>query len=266
MAHGILGLRVMERSAFAQNLAIEIGEYLREGFTQAHDIRRKADGSLVTEVDTEAERRIRGAIGRNFPHDAILGEEEGGKRQLDGMTWYVDPLDGTSNYAAGVPIFAVSLAYADAEGVQGAAIVLPMTKEFFTAKRGAGAFRNGTRILMGSGGGRGKPLFLVSYAYAIQNDERISRLLALRPRPAMRLLGSTVAALGWLAAGAADAGLFFGQHAWDYAGGSLIVQEAGGRVEAISGDALTLPLDHDIVTAAANNFHIVEELKERIVD
>src|SRR3989344_1301546 len=256
----------MERIRLASQLAEDVGAYLRGAFVTPHDIRGKADGSIVTEVDIEAERRIREAIQRRFLDDAIVGEEGGGNKhaQEEGITWYVDPLDGTSNYAAGLPLFAVSLAYADAAGVQGAAIALPMSHELFYATRGEGAFRNGARISMRKSGDKKKPLFLVSYAHAVQHDERISRFLALRPRPGMRVLGSTVAALCWLAAGAAGGGVLFGQHAWDYAGGAFIAQEAGGRVETISGDPLTLPLDQDVAIAEAESFQIIEAVKSRI--
>lgn len=203
---------------------------------------RKPDGSLFTEADMESQRRFSEALPQFLP-GAVLGEEmtateqahlwnEGGR----GM-WCIDPIDGTTNFANGIPLFAVSIAYLiDHEPVLGV-VYNPITDESFYAARGAGAYLNGTELPLRQGATR------LSDAVAGVDFKRISHHLGdeLAVRPpyySQRNFGSSALEWCFVAAGRLDVYLHGGQMLWDYAAGRLILAEAGGVAEALDGGKL----------------------------
>ncbi|HQZ01866.1 MAG TPA: inositol monophosphatase [Thauera sp.] len=218
---------------------------------------RKPDGSLFTEADLASQRRFTEVLPQ-FLSGAVLGEEmtateqahlwnEGGR----GL-WCIDPIDGTTNFANGIPLFAVSIAYLiEHEPVLGV-VYNPITDESFYAARGAGAYLNGTELPLRQGAS------CLRDAIAGVDFKRISHHLGdeLAVRPpyySQRNFGSSALEWCFVAAGRLDVYLHGGQMLWDYAAGRLILAEAGGHAEALGGGSLMSgPAVKRGVIAAAN--------------
>ena len=218
---------------------------------------RKPDGSLFTEADLASQRRFTEVLPQ-FLSGAVLGEEmtateqahlwNEGRRGL----WCIDPIDGTTNFANGIPLFAVSIAYLiDHEPVLGV-VYNPITDESFYAARGAGAFLNGTELPLRQGAAS------LRDAVAGVDFKRISHHLGdeLAVRPpyySQRNFGSSALEWCFVAAGRLDVYLHGGQMLWDYAAGRLILDEAGGHAEALGhGTLMSGPAVKRGVIAATN--------------
>ena len=203
---------------------------------------RKADGSLFTEADMASQQRFSEALPAFLP-GAVLGEEMTAAEQAalwkEGARglWCIDPIDGTTNFANGIPLFAVSIAYlVDHEPVIGV-VYNPITDESFYAARGAGAFLNGTELPLRAGATS------LRDAVAGVDFKRISHHLGdeLAVRPpyySQRNFGSSALEWCFVAAGRLDVYVHGGQMLWDYAAGRLILAEAGGQAEALDGGQL----------------------------
>ncbi len=203
----------------------------------------KADGSVVTEADMACQRVLAAALSTHWPQIPLLGEEmDAGEQQRllddsdDGL-WCLDPLDGTSNFAAGIPYFAVALAYVRRGEVQLGLVYDPVRDECYTAARDQGAWLNGTPLRARA---TGLPL---ARCVAMVDFKRLTpalstRLVCAPPFASQRNFGSS--ALDWcmLAAGRGHLYLHGRQNLWDYAAGSLILAEAGGRAETLQGEAV----------------------------
>jgi myo-inositol-1(or 4)-monophosphatase len=204
-------------------------------------IDKKGAIDLVTEMDLEIERAFRAMIAERFPSHVVLGEEfeaSGDRDATSRYCWVLDPIDGTTNYAHGLPIFCASLALEiDGEAVVGA-VYDPNRRELFTAEQGHGAWLNGAPLRVSTSSALIDSLLVTGFHYNIHKDS--SELIELfgefisRAR-AVRRLGSAALDLCYVAAGRFDA---FWEHKlqpWDVAAGALIVQEAGGRVSTVDG-------------------------------
>lgn len=184
----------------------------------------------VTECDRESERRIVERIFREHPDSTIIGEEDG-QQGSGAVHWFVDPIDGTNNFVAGVPFFCVSIAVALGDQLLAGVIYDPSREEVFAAST-VGATLNGEPIrCSGSTSDAGSTLlteFPRSGRPLGPNDlDQFARLI--RPFRAARRLGSTALHLAYVAAGRADATFGMGTNSWDVAAGVLLVQQAGGR-------------------------------------
>jgi myo-inositol-1(or 4)-monophosphatase len=203
----------------------------------------KQDGSLVTEADTAMQAAVVRALRNNWPDYALLGEEMPAAQQqslLDGSReglWVLDPLDGTSNFAAGIPIFSVSLALLVRGEVQLGLIYDPLRDECFSAIKGQGAWLNR------------KPLHprvqrdSIKQCIAQLDLKRLpapmaARLAAEHPFASQRNFGSGTLDWCWLAAGRSQLYAHGGQKLWDYLAGQLILQEAGGKVTTFEGESM----------------------------
>lgn len=193
---------------------------------------------LVTQVDYASEAAIRGVISRRHPEHSVLGEE-GGLAGTSPYRWVVDPVDGTSNFARGVPHFAVSIGLEHGgEGVLGV-VANPVSGDLYAGVRGAGASKNGRRLFVSSCADLGEAFVTVSFSADARTVARAGPVwdaLLLRCQT-LRRLGSTALELALLAEGKIDAFVGFGQGAWDVAAGAVLVREAGGRVELFEGGA-----------------------------
>ena len=129
-----------------QRLARQAGEILRLGYEGEHDVRYKGAIDLVTEVDKQSEDLLLGEIQRLFPGHQIVSEEVGLVPGREADQWFVDPLDGTVNYAHGVPVFSISIAYAHNGQVMVGVVYDPLRDELFAAERGQGAYLNDRRL------------------------------------------------------------------------------------------------------------------------
>jgi myo-inositol-1(or 4)-monophosphatase len=202
-------------------------------------IDKKGTIDLVTEVDVAVEKMFRAMIAERFPAHQILAEEMGGAAVAPaGPCWVFDPIDGTTNYAHGLPIFCASLALEIDSVPEVAAVYDPNRRELFTAERGAGAFLNG-RPLRVSGAARLVEAMLVTgFPYDVHTriDEIVGLFAAFVAKArAVRRLGSAAIDLCWVAAGRMDGFWESDLKAWDIAAGALIVAEAGGQVSAMDG-------------------------------
>jgi myo-inositol-1(or 4)-monophosphatase len=221
------------------------GAVMLEGRRQPKRVERKSErSSIVTWVDVAAQEEALRVIGDAFPGHAVLAEEGSGRAGAASHTWLVDPLDGTTNYAHGIAFSCTSVAVRDDAGVVAGAILEPVRGELFTAVRGGGAWLGETRLGVSSTGRLDAALVCTGLqsddAGAIASFGR--RVVALSSTcRAVRCLGSPALALAYLAAGRIDAFLERGgTYAWDVGAGSLMVVEAGGRIEALDGGPLNL--------------------------
>ena len=218
--------------------------------------------NIVTVADTESQRAIGRVIAGAFPDHAIIGEEgtSGGTGTDTAHSWYVDPLDGTTNYAHGLPFFCVSVALRSHGSTVAGAVFDPLHDELFSAARSEGAFVNGTP-LRASTVTRLDRALVVAQAQTVDDGEirayatLVDRLM--RVAGGVRSLGSPALALCSIAAGRLEAYCEYAMDAWDILAGQLILQEAGGRLTTFSGSPHAAAERADIV---ASNGHIHDEL------
>jgi len=228
-------------------LATAIEAVTRAGETQLASvgtgvrIDKKGAIDLVTEIDLKIEREFRQMIAERFPDHTVLGEEFGSSGDRDAVApycWVFDPVDGTTNFAHGLPIFCSSLALEIDGEIAVGAIYDPTRRELFTAERGHGAWLNGRPLRVSSEDTLLDSLLVTGFHYGIQRDpeELVSlfREFIARAR-AVRRLGSAALDLCYVAAGRFDGYWESKIQPWDVAAGALIVEEAGGRVTTVDG-------------------------------
>ena len=207
----------------------------------AVDTAYKADGSIVTEADHAMQDRLQAELAQYFPEYGLLGEEMTAEEQLAPLrdssigVWVLDPLDGTSNFATGIPYFAVSLALIEADRVSLGIVYDPCRDEYFHAIRGGGAWLNGQPL------GSRRPVTPLSKGIAMVDYKRLpadlaTRLAATPPYSSQRSFGSVALDFCWLAAGRAHVYLHGSHNLWDYAAGLAILHEAGGHSVTLEGE------------------------------
>jgi myo-inositol-1(or 4)-monophosphatase len=203
----------------------------------------KGRNDFVTDIDRKAEADIIATIRRSYPQHAVLAEESGRSGENE-FLWIIDPLDGTTNFLHGFPTFAVSIALEQKGRLQHAVVYDPMRQEFFTASRGDGAQLEGKKIrvssqrtLEGALIGTGFP-FRAGANYV---DEYLAMLKVVMSSAAgIRRPGAASLDLAYVAAGRIDGFWEFGLSPWDTAAGTLLIQEAGGRVGTATGAEYSL--------------------------
>jgi myo-inositol-1(or 4)-monophosphatase len=226
-----------DRHQFALELAKKAGAILRDGFYQEKSTKLKGDRDLVTEFDLRSEKFIIQQIEESYPQDGILAEE-GGARQGSTGRWVIDPLDGTTNYAHGIPVFVVSIAFESDKGTELGVIYDPMRDECFHARLGVGAWLEDRPIQVSKAEQIEESLLATGYSHNSRDDpENILKQysLAAKRAQAVRRLGSAALELAYVAAGRLDGYWEAGLSPWDWAAGILLIQEAGGRVSRIDG-------------------------------
>jgi myo-inositol-1(or 4)-monophosphatase len=249
-------------------LATAVEAVLRAGSIQmAHfgtelKIDKKGVIDLVTEVDVAVEKMFRGMVAERFPDHVVLAEELGGGELPAGRPcWIFDPLDGTTNYAHGFPVFASSLALEIDGRIVVGAVYDPTRKELFTATLGGGAHLNGVPMRVSSTDSLVDALLVTGFPYSVHEEraELVSLFSAfLAEAQAVRRLGSAALDICYVAAGRMDA--FWEQHLrpWDMAAGALMLTEAGGRLTGIDGQ----PFDVRKGQLMASNGPLHERLLE----
>ncbi|MHC1782084.1 MAG: inositol monophosphatase family protein [Anaerolineaceae bacterium] len=222
-------------------LARQAGEILLDGYGRPHDIDYKGSINLVTETDHRSEEFLIKEIEKRFPHHSIIAEESGlknGAPEGSGQ-WHIDPLDGTVNFAHGIPCFSVSLAYAENEEIRLGVVYDPLRDECFTAERGGGAWLNEDRIQVSQTRELIECLLTTGFPY--EKEDGLDRNLELYTRfshltQGVRRLGSAALDLCYVAAGRFDGYWELDVKTWDCAAGALLVQEAGGRITSADGN------------------------------
>ena len=219
------------------------GEVQLARFGTGVRVDKKGAIDLVTEIDLQIEREFREAIARLFPDHVVLGEEFASAADREAaprFCWVFDPVDGTTNYAHGLPIFCSSLALEIDGEAAVAAVYDPTRRELFTAERGQGAWLNGRPLRVSSADTLLDSLLVTGFHYGIQKDpEELVSLFRdfITKARAVRRLGSAALDLCYVAAGRFDGYWESKIQPWDVAAGSLIVEEAGGRVTTVGGGA-----------------------------
>jgi len=258
---------IAARLTFAEAAARAAGSILKAKLGTHIGVRSKdVRSNLVTEADTESEALIKQAIAREYPDEAILGEETGASGDPSRGRWIVDPLDGTVNYAHGYRLFCVSIAF-ERDGVTQVGVVYdPMAQECFRAAFGGGADCNGHELRVSDCSPLLDALVVTGFP-AHRVNEPLANLAPfgdfLNLAQALRRDGSAALDLCYVAAGRFDGFWESGLHAWDIAAGKLIVEEAGGRVTDYRGEPAALDgaeilatngLIHDGMAAALRKY------------
>jgi myo-inositol-1(or 4)-monophosphatase len=244
---------------------VRAGDLQMAQFGGHFQIDKKGTIDLVTEVDIAVERMFRALVAERFPDHQVLAEEMGGAATAPaGPCWVFDPIDGTTNFAHGLPIFCSSLAL-EIDGVaEIAAVYDPTRKELFTAERGGGAFLNGVPLHVSSADRLVDSMLVTGFPYDVHSrvDEIVGLFAAFVGQVrAVRRLGSAAIDLCYVAAGRLDGFWESDLKAWDIAGGALIVAEAGGRITNMAGEPFTSRGGHVLAT----NGHLHEPMLDVIV-
>jgi myo-inositol-1(or 4)-monophosphatase len=248
-----------------ERLAREAGAILRAGYSKEHQVNYKGVIDLVTEVDHQSEAFLLGEIQGKYPGHHIFAEESGIIQGNDEHIWFVDPLDGTVNYAHHIPIFCVSIAYASHGELTLGAVYEPMRDEMFAAERGKGARLNGKPIQASAATELQKSLLVTGFPYDAWNtpqDNFANFVHFGKLTQGVRRLGSAALDLCYVAAGRFDGFWEISLKPWDVAAGGLIAEEAGARVTNVQGDRDYISSPQSVIAAAPGiHARIVQELK-----
>lgn len=230
---------------------IEGGRILKRAFYRPKKIRYKGPLNLVTETDRQAERAILEIIKKRFPRHSILAEESPPSSGGGAGKWIIDPLDGTTNFSHGVPLFSVSIAYQENEVTQLGGVWNPILEEWFWAERGKGASLNGRRIRVSKTKTLEESLLVTGFPY--DRNKRAAYYLEiikvfLMRTHGIRRLGSAALDTCYVASGRFDGYWEFGLHPWDVAAGALIAKEAGGSLTDFGGRPIDIYVPQTLVT------------------
>jgi myo-inositol-1(or 4)-monophosphatase len=247
------------------NIAIEAAKSASQiltknfGKIKSEDIKEKDRNDFLTFVDTLAEKTIIDILLDNFPDHSILAEESGWRKQNSEFEWIIDPLDGTKNYISGVPNFSISIALRKNDQILLGVILDPVNNELFTTVKDEGAFLNGNKIrvsnrnqlercLLGTGFPFKLKELLPQYINSFQDIFQLSS--------GIRRMGSAAIDLAYVAAGRFDGFWELGLSPWDMAAGSLMIEEAGGKISDFCGENSYINSGYIVAT----NGHIHEDL------
>jgi len=238
---------------YVENLARQAGAILRDGYSKDHQVGYKGVIDLVTEVDHQSEAYLLSEVQRDFPDHHIVAEESGVIEGSDQHKWFIDPLDGTVNYAHHIPMFCVSIGYALNGDLTLGAVYDPMRDEMFTAERGKGAYLNGRKLSASTVTELQRSLLVTGFPYDTWNTkydnfanfEKFGKLTQ-----GVRRLGSAALDLSYVGAGRFEGFWELSLKPWDVAAGALICEEAGVAVTSISGGADYISAPQSILAAA----------------
>ncbi|RED63336.1 inositol monophosphatase family protein [Cohnella phaseoli] len=263
-------------TAVAVNCAAKAGEWIKSKSGNITQLDTKYSAQdLVTEVDKGAERMIRNLIGTHFPNHAFLGEEgvEPGPlasaKALEAVRdaeylWIVDPVDGTTNYVHGFPFFSVSIALAHRGQVIVGVVYDPSRDELFVAERGKGAYVHGKKMDVSQETTLSQSLVATGFPADPQEalPANLRDIQAIAPKVRnLRVAGSAALHLAYVAAGRLSGFWEHNLSAWDIAAGSLLVEEAGGRMSDFGGEPYQLAVRNVLATNGRIHDELSRELK-----
>ncbi|MCP4652799.1 MAG: inositol monophosphatase [Candidatus Omnitrophica bacterium] len=247
----------------ACSAAKEAGEFLKSNFGKISEIERKKDKSLVTNLDREAEKMIIDRIKEKFSDHGVIGEESGSQTKDSDYVWIIDPLDGTHNFIRNINIYGVSIGVAYKNELVAGVIYMPEEDELYSAQRGSGAYKNGKKISTSDTADLSE--------CSISFDSGIKHL----PKTMLRVLdhlsgvvfnirmfGSSARLLSYVAEGKIDLAVEFHDRPWDFAGGVVIIEEAGGKTISLKGKPLTC----ENIGYIASNEHVFDAVKKIVFD
>lgn len=248
-------------------IAREAGELLRQGYGQEKEITVKGTAvDWVTQFDQAAEELIVSRLRAAFPDHTLIGEE-GGTMGGDGgdggdgrYTWHIDPLDGTTNFAHGFPVFSVSMALVEGARPLVGVVYDPLRDECFTAAAGQGAWLNGRRLHVSQAASLIRSLLATGFPYdrhTAEHDNVAQVARFLKHAHGIRRAGSAALDMAYVAAGRLDGYWEFKLKSYDVAAGILLVQEAGGQVTDMNGRAIHIAPE---LTVVASNGRIHEDM------
>jgi myo-inositol-1(or 4)-monophosphatase len=241
----MLGRQLQDRSRFTLglDLARRAGSLILDGMGRTLQLTHKGAIDLVTEYDLGSEHLIIDGIRRMFPSDSILSEESGGSGDSE-ICWVIDPLDGTTNFAHGLPHFSVSIACWEKGQPQFGIIFDPARSELFHAVRGEGAWLNDRPLHVSAETRLAESMLATGFPYDLRSnpENNLDQFARMSHRAlAIRRLGSAALDLAYVADGRFDGYWELSVFPWDWAAGILLVREAGGRATTLDGqDALPL--------------------------
>ena len=227
------GRDVAAMARAGEEAARETGRFLMDHLHRDFSVALKGEINLVTEVDIAAEKLIVSRLTSAFPESVVLAEEMHSDAARGAVTWIIDPLDGTTNYAHRFPVFTVSIGLEVEGTIEWGIVYNPVLGEAFTARLGGGAFLNGAPICVSETDSLGAGLLVTGFPYDIRtsaaNNLDYFSAFALRAQ-GIRRTGSASLDFCYVAAGRFDGYWELSLHPWDCAAGYLIVREAGGKV------------------------------------
>lgn len=255
-----------EYTRFAMQAAEEAGAELKRRFNDHHVVRSKSTpNDLVTEADEASEKLLVARIRRRFPHHGILTEEGTSQSSLDSeWLWLIDPLDGTVNYAHGLPSFSVSIALVHEGEVVSGVVYSPCQGLLFAAERGRGAWLDGNRLRVSSAPTLSQAMLSTGFPYRMvgnsENNLAAFAQVALRAQ-AVRRLGVASLDLAWVASGVLDGYWEANLQPWDWAAGALLVAEAGGAVTDYEGRPWKAGMTHLVATNGLYHEELLKVLR-----
>ncbi len=241
--------------------AKKAGEILKNNFHGRLQIEKKGAVDLVTDIDRKSEELIKNIILSKYPDHDFIAEEGTKSVNSSRYCWFVDPLDGTTNYAHGFPVYSVSIALVDGDEIIAGCVYNPNLDECFTAEKDMGAYLNGKPIRVSATALLDDSLLATGFPYDIResdgNNLKEFSIFA-RKSQAIRRAGSAALDLAYLACGRFDGYWEFKLKPWDIAAGILLVNEAGGKVTSWAGDKCQIKLGEVL----ASNGLIHEQMLE----
>jgi myo-inositol-1(or 4)-monophosphatase len=250
----------------ATEAAMAAGAIQRSRYGQRIKIEHKGEINIVTEVDRACEDAILKLLRARFPDHDIVTEETPIERTGSPYVWYIDPLDGTTNYAHGYPCFCTSIALTQEGRVVAGAVYDPMREELFTAERGVGSFLNGKRMQVSETQYLVDALLFTGFPYDVREKtaERVKLFnMFLAQAQAVRRDGSAALNLCYLAAGRMDGFFEENLHSWDMMAGILMIEEAGGRVTRFDGSPVGVRADEVLAANGPLHASMLDLLKQR---
>jgi myo-inositol-1(or 4)-monophosphatase len=248
----------------AVEIARESGALLANFFERRVPFELKGDFDLVTEADRASEKLVVERLRSHFPSHGIVAEEGGGHESPSEFRWYVDPLDGTTNFAHGFPMFNITLGLERAGEIIAGVVYDPIRGEMFTAERGSGAWLNNRRLHVSKATRLADSLASTGFPSRKRHANvniHFYHQMAMSSH-GVRRTGSAAIDLAYVASGRLDAFWEFGLNPWDIAAGVLLVTEAGGRCSDMKGGPVSLHGPHVLADNGVLHAEIVELFAE----
>ena len=247
-----------------EELSKSIGRWMKEQTSVSeHMAEVKSENNLVTFVDKESERRFVEGLRQILPEAGFVAEEGTGAPSASGLNWVIDPLDGTTNFVHGMPVWCTSIGLCQGNEAIAGVIYDPSSNECFTAWKGGGAFLNGIPIRVSNIPTLEQSLFATGFPYDDFGKEEAYIALfrdMMRSTRGLRRLGSAALDMAWTACGRVEGFYEYGLNPWDVAAGCIIVQEAGGIIADFSGGDNFI-FGEDLV---CTNAHVHNEMLRKI--